>query len=43
MAKKYTPEERARIAEAAPPVDSEVFKAMIRALVKTPATRKPAR
>jgi hypothetical protein len=39
MEKKYTPEERARITEAAGPVDTEVFRALIRALVKT----KPGR
>jgi hypothetical protein len=38
--KKYTPEERARVAEAAGPVDREVFKALIRGLVKTPPGKK---
>ena len=38
--KKYTPEERARVAEAASPVDTRVFEAMIRTLVGTPARRR---
>jgi hypothetical protein len=40
MDKKYTPEERARVAEAAGSVPREVFEGLIRALVTTPPTRR---